>query len=138
MIPIVESFEKTYLGTLDINGRSGALFAIEDWNFYEVTVQGREIPRTNNCVQGFHRGFAGRFTGAHPPMMKFVNAVKQQQRAMDFILNRLDHEIDDSGKRKKKRIDESILRDHLRNFANLEISDYMYKLVTVIGYTVNA
>ena len=33
MIPIVESFEKTYLGTLDINGRSGALFAIEDWNF---------------------------------------------------------------------------------------------------------
>ena len=39
MIPIVESFEKTYLGTLDINGRSGALFAIEDWNFYEVTVQ---------------------------------------------------------------------------------------------------
>ena len=38
-------------------------------------------------------------TGAHPPMMKFVNAVKQQQRATDFILNRLDHETDDSGKR---------------------------------------
>ena len=138
MIPIVESFEKTYLGTLDINGRSGALFAIEDWNFYEVAVQGREIPRTNNCVECFHRGFAGRFTVAHPSMMTFVNAVKQQQRATDFILNRLHHEIDDSGKRKKKRIDESILRDHLRNFANLEISDYMYKLVTITGYTVNA
>ena len=96
-----------------------------------MTVQGREIPRTNNCVEGFHRGFAGRFTGALPPMMKFVNAVKQQQRATDFIMNRLYHEIDDSGKR--KRIDESILRDHLRNFANLEISDYMYKLVTIIG-----
>ena len=66
-------------------------------------------------------------------MMKFVNAVKQQQRATDFILNRLYHEIDDSGKRKKKKIDESILRDHLRNFANLEISHYMYKLVTIIG-----
>ena len=78
---------------------------------------------------------ADHFTGAHPPMMKFVNAVKQQQRATDFILNRLDHEIDNSGKRKKKRINESILRDHLRNFANVEISDYMYKLVTIIGYT---
>ena len=110
------------MGPLDINGRSGALFAIEDWNYYEVTVQGREIPKTNNSVEGFHSGFAGRFTGAHPPMMKFVNAVKQQQRATDFILNRLDHEIDDSGKRKKKRINESILRDHLRNFANLEIT----------------
>ena len=45
-----------------------------------------------------------------------------------------DHEIDDSGKRKKKikRIDESILRDHLRNFANLEISNYMYKLVPLL------
>ena len=96
-------FEKTYLGTIDINGRSGALFAIEDWNFYEVTVQGREIARTNNYVEGFHRGFAGRFTGAHPPMMKFVNAVKQQQRATDFILNRLNHEIDDSGKRGSMR-----------------------------------
>ena len=55
----------------------------------------------------------------------------------DYIIPE-DHEIDDSGKRKKKRIDESIFRDHLRNFANLEISDYMYKLVTIIGYTVNA
>ena len=85
MIPIVEPFEKTYLRTLDINGRSGALFTIEDWNFYEVTVQGREIPRTHNSVEGFNRGFTGRFTGAHPLMIK-----------------------------------------------------YMYKLVTIIGYTVNA
>ena len=36
MIPIVESFERTYLGNLDINGRSGSIFAIEDWNFYDV------------------------------------------------------------------------------------------------------
>ena len=56
MIPIVESFEKTYVGTLDINGWSGALFAIEDWNFYEVTVQGREIPRTKNSVEGVPQG----------------------------------------------------------------------------------
>ena len=41
----------------------------------------------------------------------------------------------DSGKR-KKRINVSILRDHLRNFANLEISDYIYELVTIIGYTI--
>ena len=55
MIPIVESFERTYLGNLDINGRSGSIFAIEDWNFYDVIVNGRDIPRTNNSVEGFCR-----------------------------------------------------------------------------------
>ena len=100
MIPIVESFEKTYLGSMDINGRSGALFAIEDWNFYDEIV-GREIPRTNNSVEGFHRGFTDRFTGAHPPMMKFVNALKQQQRATDFTVNRMDYDINDLNKRNK-------------------------------------
>ena len=136
MIPIVESFEKTYLGTLDMHGRSGAIFAIEDWNFYDVTVEGKEIPRTNNTVEGFHRGFSERFTGAHPPMMKFANALKQQQRATDFTLNRMDHDINDLSKRKNKKINESTLRGHLLNFDNLDISDYMFKLVEIIGYPV--
>lgn len=136
MIPIVESFEKTYLGNLDVNGRSGALFCIDDWNFYSEIVEGREIPRTNNSVEGFHRGFTDRFTGAHPPMMKFMNALKHQQRATDFTLNRMDYNINDLTNRKKKRIDESELRDHLLNFPNVEMSEYMYKLVSIIGYPV--
>lgn len=136
MIPIVESFEKTYLGSLDINGRSGSIFAIEDWNFYDVIINGTDIPRTKNSVEGFHRGFSERFTGAHPPMMKFFIALQQQQRATDFILNRMDYDINDLSKRKEKKIDKSSLRDHLLNFGNLDMSDYMYKLVEIIGYPV--
>ena len=78
------------------------LFAIEDWNFYDEIV-GREIPRTNNSVEGFHRGFTDRFTGAHPPMMKFVNALKQQQRATDFTVNRMDYDINDLNNDLNKR-----------------------------------
>ncbi len=54
-------------------------------------------------------------------MMKFMSGT-------DFISNRLDYDINDLCKRKTKKIDESELRDHLINFPNLEMSDYMYKL----------
>ena len=64
--------------------------------------------------------------------MKFVRALQQQQRATDFILNRMDYDINDLSKRKEKKIDESSLRDHLLNFSNLDMSDYMYKLVEII------
>ena len=44
-------------------------------------------------MEGFHRGFKARFTGSHPPMFKFVNAMKQQQRCTDFVLNRMEHDM---------------------------------------------
>ena len=123
-IPVLESFEKTYLGTLDVNGRSGAIFDPKDWNFYDDIVNGFEFPRTNNCVEGFHRGFKDRFTGSHPPMFKFANAIKQQQRCTDFDLNRMDFDISIVSSRKKKKIVEDDLKTLAMNFPYLSMEDY--------------
>ena len=51
---------------LEVNhnhGRVGAIYDIRDWNFYDLIFSDTvTIPRTNNLVEGFHRGFAERFT----------------------------------------------------------------------------
>ena len=137
MMKIVESFEKTYLGKHDVNGRVGAIYDIRDWNFYDLIFSDTvTIPRTNNLVEGFHRGFAQRFTGDHPPIMKFIKGVQQQQRITDYLLNRIDHDISVCPKRKTKRLNEDDLSTLVRSFHSKSIKDYMMEIVSIIGYPV--
>ena len=74
--------------------------------------------------------------------MKFTNALKQQLRAIIiYTMNRVDYDINDLSRRKDKSIYESTLRpswSHLLSFPNLVTSDYMYTIVTIIGYPVSA
>ena len=87
-------------------------------------------------MEGFHRGFKARFTGSHPPMFKFVNAMKQQQRCTDFVLNRMEHDMPVVNRRKKKKIVEDDLNTLVMNFPYLSMQDYLYSLVEIIGYPV--
>ena len=90
----------------------------------------------NSPAQIIHRGFKDRFTGSHPPMFKFANAIKQQQRCTDFDLNRMDFDISIVSSRKKKKIVEDDLKTLAMNFPYLSMEDYLYSLVGVIGYPV--
>ena len=69
-------------------------------------------------------------------MFKFVNAMKQQQRCTDFVLNRMEHDMPVVNRRKKKKIVEDDLNTLVMNFPYLSMQDHLYSLVEIIGYPV--
>lgn len=46
------------------------------WNVRERTMDG--IPRTNNKLEGLHRGMQSMFTCAHPTMWKFFGGLRKE------------------------------------------------------------
>ena len=54
--PLIDYFEDTWIGRMDRrNRRRQPLFPISLWNCHEAAKSG--LPRTNNSVEGWHRGF---------------------------------------------------------------------------------
>ena len=53
--PILDYFEDTIIGRPGRRNRRGPVFSLHIWNMYDRTVQ--ELPRTNNNIEGWHRGF---------------------------------------------------------------------------------
>ena len=50
---------------------------IETWNMFYHT--DKELPRTNNVVEGWHRGFQLHVTNCHPSFWKFIDIMKQEE-----------------------------------------------------------
>lgn len=54
-VPVANYFEDTYVGRPRRNGLCSALFPPEVWSVRESTLE--DMPRTNNSVEAWHRGF---------------------------------------------------------------------------------
>ena len=79
LAPLYASFEDTYIGrpTRSSRGRRRAKFDVEMWNVRDRTMEG--MPRTNNKLEGWHRGIQVMFQGPHPNIWKFVRCLGQEQ-----------------------------------------------------------
>ena len=53
-------FEDTYIGRPGRRQRRDTRFSHDMWNVYQRTLQ--ELPRTNNNIDGWHRGFQSLIT----------------------------------------------------------------------------
>ena len=70
-------FEATYVGRKPNRGpRRRPRYSIESWSVRARTLQG--IPRTNNKVEGFHRGLQSMFDGPKPTMWRFLTGLKKE------------------------------------------------------------
>ena len=75
---IVDYFEDTYIGRPNRNGsRRNPQFHVLMWNVYDRTVD--NLPRTNNSVEGFHRGFESMLQATKPDVWKILDAIQRQQ-----------------------------------------------------------
>jgi hypothetical protein len=52
-------------------------FSHDMWNVYQRTLQ--ELPRTNNNIEGWHRGFQSLIGSCHPNIWTFLGKLKRQQ-----------------------------------------------------------
>ena len=75
---ILEYFEDNYIGRFRRNAqRAHPRFGIDLWNMFHRTAD--ELPRTNNCLEGWHRGFQATVASCHPLFWKFVGLLKKEE-----------------------------------------------------------
>lgn len=99
-LPLANYFEDTYIGRLRGRlGRQRPLFSIDMWNMYNRTLQGKS--RTNNSVEGWHRGFQLSAGASFPNIYKFINFVKQDILLRNFEIVQL--QSGHSGNRKNQK-----------------------------------
>ena len=78
LVSFLRYFERTWVGDLDRRGhRRNPSFALGNWNCYDSVMN--ELAKTNNAVEGFHRGFSSILGGANPTVFKLVASLMQQQ-----------------------------------------------------------
>ncbi len=75
--PLIDYFEDIWIGRIDRrNRRRQPLFPISLWNCYEAAKSG--LPRTNNSVEGWHRGFNELVGSSHLSIWKFIDDLKKE------------------------------------------------------------
>ena len=74
---LVAYFEDTYIGRPFHRRRRDPPFKPELWNIYDRIV--RNLPKTNNAVEGWHRAFQTSLGYNHPTIYKFVEFLRLEQ-----------------------------------------------------------
>jgi hypothetical protein len=85
---LLEYFEDTYIGRYRRNApRRPAMFPIELWNMFHRTHD--ELPRTNNSIEGWHRGFQAQVSSCHPVFWKFLQILQNEEslKRVEIIQN---------------------------------------------------
>ena len=79
VVPILDYIEDVYIGRVRRGRRRTPTFHKSMWNMYARVHE--ELPRTNNAVEGWHRGFATNLGAYHPNFWRYLD-MYTQERAM--------------------------------------------------------
>ena len=75
---LLDYFEDNYIGRFRHNApRREPTFKIELWNMFHRSDQ--ELPRTNNAVEGWHRGFQSHVSAYQPTFWNFINILQNEE-----------------------------------------------------------
>ena len=77
VVPILDYFEDVYIGRVRRCRRRTPTFPKSMWNMYARVHE--ELPRTNNAVEGWHRGFATNLGAYHPNFWRYLDILKREQ-----------------------------------------------------------
>ena len=75
---VLDYFEDHYVGRFRVNAQRGMpTFPIDSWNTFHRTDD--ELPRTNDAVEGWHRGFQAHVSACHPVFWKFPEVLQKEE-----------------------------------------------------------
>ena len=85
---LLDYFEDTWIGRPDRRGRRRApKFNVALWSCYDRVE--KDLPKTNNSVEGWHRGFMQQVSSYHPTIWKFLDALKREQDLNEINLEKI-------------------------------------------------
>jgi hypothetical protein len=127
--PIVDYFEDNWIGRLDRrNRRRQPPYPHSLWNCFTSVIN--DLPKTNNSVEGRHRGFSQLLGAHHPSIWKFIDGLKKEQSLNELKIEqyiagqapparrRIYRDSADRIKAKVERYGTEPLLDYLRGIAN--------------------
>lgn len=84
--PLVNYFEDTWIGRPGRRGRgrNAPMFSHALWNCYDASLD--DLPKTNNSVEGWHRGFSQLLGAHHPSIWKFIKGIKKEESMNEMKL----------------------------------------------------
>lgn len=131
--PIIDYFEDTWIGRPNRRHRRPPRFPLSMWNCYQGTLQGQ--PKTNNSVEGWHRGFQELLSANHPSIWKFIDAIKRQQSLNELKIEQFLSGIEPPMGSRKYRDCAGRIGRIVQNFEyNVDIEGYVRSLAHNIGY----
>ena len=120
---LYDYFESTYIGREMRGRRREPRFPIHMWNQLERVEEG--LARTNNLIEGWHRGIQSSLDGDHPSVwkcMQFLQVEEQWSRTADEV-------ITGGGKPRKERREQKTrttrLRTIVQDYPNRNILDFL-------------
>lgn len=131
---VVDYFEDTWIGRPTRRHlRRPPKFSHEMWNVYQLVLDG--LPRTNNSVEGWHRGFEEQVAACHPNIWKFIDSIKKEQSVNEIRIEQFFSGSELSNKKKKYRdCDERIKKLVSSYDEQSDIFDYVRGIAHNISY----
>lgn len=135
--PLIDYFEDTWIGRPDRRQRRRhPMFALQMWNCYDGVLSG--LPKTNNSIEGWHRGFMYQVSANHPDIWKFISAIKREQNLNEVRIEQyVSGQARPPPKKKYKDSAErltSIVQTWRQDFQDDEICDYLRGIAHNISY----
>ena len=86
LAPFINYFEDTWIGRPGRRGRgrNAPMFPQALWNCYDASLD--DLPKTNNSVEGWHRGFSHLLGSHHPTVWKFISGLQKEQSLNELRL----------------------------------------------------
>jgi hypothetical protein len=120
-------WEDNYIGRLRVNIRANPLFPISTWNVHSRVTDG--LPRTNNSVEGWHRGFQQCVDCHHPAIHKIIDHFRKEQDHVEVEMKGFRAEIQHPVALKTKYVQlNRRLEAILPMYGNIANMDYLRKI----------
>lgn len=121
---LINYFEDNWIGRPGRRGgRSAPLFAHSLWNSFDAVLQ--DLPKTNNSVEGWHRGFSELIGANHPTIWKFIDALKTEQNMNEMKIEQyIAGQLPNPSRRVYKDTAERI-KNIVNDYTNRPLLDYL-------------
>ena len=86
MTPLIHYWEDTYIGRQRRGRRDNPRFPLHLWNVRDRVIG--NLPRTNNCVEAWHRAFQQTVDCQHPSVYKLIEQFRQEQDHYELKIKR--------------------------------------------------
>ena len=117
-------FEDTFLGRPCRGGRRREpVFPMHLWNMYNRTKE--ELPRTNNSLEGWHRGFLYSVGCCHPNIWKFLKCLQKEQALQHVHMTQYSAGFDKQQSRKKYLDVSKRIITVVNDYANRSTIEYL-------------
>ena len=121
---LVNYFEDNWIGRpARRGGRSASIFPVTLWNVHDQVVH--DLPRTNNSVEGWHRGFSQLLGAYHPTIWKFIDGLKKEQSMNEMKLEQFLAGWQPPPSKKKYRETAQRIKKIVSEYGNCSNVDYL-------------